>query len=62
MSFEKALAHGKKKKRPHYKSKKAEYGFPRCDCSWCVSNRLHSTNVQKLKNKEILISHDVIKG
>jgi hypothetical protein len=53
MSFIKALEHGKKKQAKHYKSQQAKYGYPRCDCSWCVGNRMYSTNRKDIEWEKV---------
>ena len=48
MSLDKAIEHGKEKRKPYTGSKAISQ---RCrnhgDCDWCKENRLHSSKVQE---------------
>lgn len=42
MSLDKAIKHGKEKRKPYYKSgKNDETCRPHGTCPWCKNNRLH---------------------
>ena len=49
MSLDKAIKHGKEKRRP-YRNHLAGCG----NCSWCIENRLHSTRKRMVAIKERL--------
>ena len=53
MSLDKAIQHGKEKRKPYYKSKAID---PSCrnhgSCEYCESNRLYSTQKRKESHNE----------
>lgn len=53
MSLEKAIKHGKEKRKPYRGSKRFD---PQCrphgNCSWCMRNRLHKRLLQEKVMKE----------
>lgn len=54
MSLDKAISHGKEKRKPYYKSKAID---PSCrnhgSCEWCRESRLHKNKkrIQALKDR-----------
>lgn len=55
MSLDKAIEHGKEKRKPFYRSGKYDKTC-RChgSCPWCLSNRLHAVNVADEKLEQDL--------
>ena len=50
MGLDKAIAHGKEKRRPYYGSKRFDVSCrPGGGCPYCVASRIHSVNKQKAK-------------
>lgn len=50
MSLEKAIKHGKEKRKPYHKSKRFDKSCrPGGRCSWCRGNRLHKHKKQAAK-------------
>lgn len=41
MSLEKAIKHGKEKRKPYYGAKAVSGSCARGDCPWCKGNKLH---------------------
>lgn len=50
MSLEKAIKHGKEKRKPYHKSKRFDRTCrPGGSCGWCRGNRLHKHKKQAAK-------------
>ena len=49
MSLDKAIAHGKEKRRPYYRrsSRIDKTCRPHGGCPWCLSNRYHAARVRE---------------
>lgn len=60
MSLDKAILHGKEKRKPYYSKAK------RCDvtcrnhggCSWCENNRLHQIHLARFRSEDELKEYE----
>jgi hypothetical protein len=59
MSFEKAIEHGKEKRKPYYGSKRVD---PTCrnhgSCPYCAKGREYSSNKRKEKLKDMVSEYE----
>ena len=59
MSFEKAIEHGKEKRKPYYGSKRID---PTCrnhgSCPYCAKGRKYSSNKRKEKLKDMVSEYE----
>jgi len=62
MSLEKAIKHGKEKRKPYYGAKAVDSSCARGDCPWCKGNKLHKHRRRGIQDQAKLVNIGISTG